>query len=330
MTRKRLKKYIAGFFLLALFTFLGDRGFYYLLFNIENSLYSKNDFEVRFAKYMEGKSFSTLIFGTSRTYEAIHPIHFENKLGEKAFKEAFQGKGPKYNYYFYQLYKKYAGIPKVVIYGVDYFIYAVTSEHQWMSRFAQAEKRRPDGFFAAPLLLLKNKDGIDKFFTGVMNQLKERLTYQKVDKSRFKDIVDVQQYKGETKSKDRMNTNPDKSYMRQLYPKFPGKEGLWFKKLLAELKKDKVTVILVALPDYIGSYKTNFQRQRFMSELKALLRDNDNIHIFNYNRPKRFELGNINYFNDGGYGQTNSHLSESGALVFSKILAQDIEQFYKK
>ncbi|MCP5047817.1 MAG: hypothetical protein GY940_11645, partial [bacterium] len=103
---KKTGRYIARFLLFLLFMFIFDRGLYYLLNRMEKNFYPpKSDFEKHFEFYMADKSFSTLIFGTSRTYEGIHPAYFEEKLGEKAFKETFQGKGPKYNYYFYQLYK---------------------------------------------------------------------------------------------------------------------------------------------------------------------------------------------------------------------------------
>lgn len=329
MKQKNIIKYIGGFILLFLFTFLCDRGLYYLLFNLETGLYSKNDFEQRFAKYMEGKSFSTLIFGTSRTYEGIHPVYIEDKLGEKCFKEAFQGKGPEYNYHFYQLYKQYAGVPKVVIYGVDYFIYTVASEHQWMSRFTKTLHRHPDPFFAAPLLLLKNKQNLDKFYTSVMNRLNDSVAAKK-DDNQFKDIIDVQQYTGEAKSKLRMKTKAYKNFERQPYPRYPGAEGSWFVKLLDLLDKDGVTVILVSLPDYIGSYKTNYQRDKFIQNLKGLMRKRKKVHVLNYNRPRRFELNKLNYFNDGGYGETNSHLSELGARIFTNKLAEEIRKYYKE
>jgi hypothetical protein len=124
-------------------------------------------------------------------------------------------------------------------------------------------------------------------------------------------------------------TEPYDNYKRQAYPPFPGKEGLYFKKLLDELERDHVTVILVALPDYFGSFKTNLQRHDFALHLRQLTQEYENLFFYNYNRPRKFPLSNTEYFNDGGYGETNSHLSQKGAKVFNKLLIKDIKKHYQ-
>jgi hypothetical protein len=192
---KKIWKYGAGFFLLVFFLFLFDRGLYYVIFRAEASMYSQNEFEQQFEKYMSGKSFNTLIFGTSRSFEGINTTYLERKTKQRAFKETFQGKGPKYNYYFYNVYKKYAGIPKVVIYGVDYFIYTVESDPKWMARFASTEPKKSFGLFSSPLLLLKNKKKIDNFHNNILIQLKGEKSGQ--DESEIiKEIIAVQTYVG--------------------------------------------------------------------------------------------------------------------------------------
>jgi len=328
MNGKKILTYVAGVLLFLVCLFLTDRGLYYLINRMETDMYSKNDFELRFEEYMQGKSFNTLIFGTSRTYEGIHPIYFEKYLGVKAFKEAFQGKGPKYNYYFYKLYKKYAGVPKVVVYGVDYFIYNVTSDPKWMSRFKLEEETPAFDWFAAPLLLVHNKKKIDNFHNNLLMELGKKPATE-VNKDRFKDIIDVQVYTGIMQQGDLLKAEYTRRHHRQVFMTPPGVEGEYFDKLLKELDRDGVTVILTGIPSFYGTYKTNFQHNAFLLQLKSFLRIYKRLYILNFNRPGKFPLEDKAYFNDGGYGQTNSHLSQLGSQKFCEMLLKSIADHYK-
>jgi hypothetical protein len=297
---------------------------------VEANFYPKTEFEELFARYVSDKEFSTLIFGTSRAYEGIHPVYIEQELGEKAYKETFQGKGPKYNYYFYKVYKKYAGVPKVVIYGVDYFVYTVISDPKWMSRFDidQTEEEKID-YFSSPLLLLEYKEKIDNFHNNVLIHFQELQASRKKKEDCLQDFFDMDNYTGiEIPDKKLIGKRP-RRYERQFFPRPPGKEGRYFEKLIEELAADNVTVILVGLPDYFGSYKTNFEREEFLLNLKRIAREYKSVYIYNYNRPRNFDLRNPDYFNDGGYGQTNSHLSKTGAKEFNRILCQDLKKHYR-
>jgi len=328
---KRVKKYLAGFFLLALFLFLFDRGLFFLISRMEAGFYPKKEYEKRFEAFVKGRRYTTLILGTSRAYEGIHPYFIERFLHQKAFKESYVGKGPKYNYYFYQLYKKYAGIPRVVIYGVDYFIFNLTTDSKWLARFDMEEEKKEErvDYFSSPLLLVKHKKKIDNFMNNVVIRLQEVAADGETNET-LKEFSDIQKYIGEPKRDKGLVTERYKKYLRQLYPRSPGKEGDFFIKLLDELKRDGVTVVLVGLPDYFGTYKTNFQRNEFLQHLKTLRRDFKNLYIYNYNRPNQFPLSNPLYFNDGGYGQTNSHLSLEGARVFNKMLMEDLKKHYEE
>jgi hypothetical protein len=326
----KIKKYLAGFFLLMLFTFLFDRGLFLLLSNLEAHFYKPENFEDRFARFVKDKHYNTLILGTSRAYDGIHPYYIAKFLGQKAFRETFQGKGPKYNYYFYHVYKKYAGIPKVVIYGVDYFIYAVESDPKWMARFNLEKKNKNEdvNFFSSPLLLLQYKKKIDNFHNNVLIHFQEKSPPKKNEDS-FKDFIEIQEYRGVKAPNKKMIIKRPAKFRRQFFIRYPGQEGRYFKKLLDELEKDKVTIILVALPDFIGTYKTNFQREEFIFHLKTLKRDYKNCYVYNYNRPRVFDINNVDYFNDGGWGNTNSHLSKLGGIVFNKILCEDLRKHYQ-
>ncbi|UCH97674.1 MAG: hypothetical protein JSV88_12720 [Candidatus Aminicenantes bacterium] len=326
----KIKKYLIGGFLFILFVFLFDRGLFYLITTLETKFYSKNKFEKRFEKYVKDKTFTTLIFGTSRTYEGIHPCYIEKELGQRVFKETFQGKGPKYNYYFYKLYKKYAGIPKMVIYGVDYFIYNITSDTKWMARFETEVPKEHVGYFSGPLLLVKYKNRIDNFHNNLLIRLKEKEDLDAGEES-VRDFIAIHQYSGleVPKEKKKLVSKYIRNHKLQRYRRYPGIEGEYFMKLMEEWHQDKVTVILVVLPDYFGTYRTNFERKVFALHLKRLEWKYKNVFFYNYNRPQYFFfLRNRDYFNDGGWGQTNSHLSKTGAQVFNKILAKDLKKHF--
>lgn len=325
---KKTIKYFVRFLLFAAFIFIFDRALYYVIFNLESNFYSKNKYEQRFESFMQGRSYNILILGTSRSYEGIHTCYFNEIPGIKAFKETFRGKGPKYNYYFYKLFKKYAGIPKMVVIGVDYFVFNITSDPQWMSRFKDEAYKESYAPFSAPLLLVQNKKKIDNFHNNIMIRIKQNSTHD-MDNDTFKDIIEIQKYRGIDKSVKELVTKRPKRFSRQDYIHYPGIEGKYFSKLLEELDKDKVTVILVGLPDYIGTYRTNYQRIMFMTELKGLVRDFEHTYIYNYNKLREFPLDKKSYFNDGGYGQTNSHLSQKGAEHLSRMLIKDIKKYLK-
>jgi hypothetical protein len=327
MLRKSVTRYFAGFFLFILFLFLFDRGLFFLISTLKTNVYKKNKFEKRFENYLKEKHFSTLIFGTSRTYEGIHPYYFETEIGQKAFKESFQGKGPKYYYYFYQLYKKYAGIPKVVVYGVDYFIYNITSDDKWLARFKNLIQKKID-YFSPALLLVKYKATIDEFFNNLLILLKGEKDPDDSEDS-FDDFIHMQEYTGVIiPDKGPIAKRPD-NYIRQFFFHFPGKEGHFFEKLLEEMDKDGVKVILVGLPDYYGTYKTNFERRDFANELKRWEQKYKNVFFYNYNRLYMFPLKKEEYFLDGAYGLTNSHLSKIGARVFNKMLIEELRKLYR-
>ena len=103
---------------LILALFLLDRGGYRLIVAAENSFYSDPGYFPRFRAFAKGTPYDTLILGTSRTYEAVHPVYFSRRLKRNAYKEAYFGRSPRYNYYFYRFFKKVAGRPRIVIYGV--------------------------------------------------------------------------------------------------------------------------------------------------------------------------------------------------------------------
>jgi hypothetical protein len=195
-----------------------------------------------------------------------------------------------------------------------------------MARFETNTPEEIPGLFSSPLLLVKHKRKIDNFHNNILIRLVEKLEPGNGNEA-LKDFVRMHQYIGCTSDKKNLVTRTPAKYDRQNYPQGPGKEGEYLIKLLEELEKDQVTVILTALPDYWGSYKTNFQRVKFIRNLR-LLQKYKNVYVLNYNHRERFPLEDPELFNDGGYGQTNSHLSQKGAKQLCEILLDDIKKYY--
>ncbi len=308
-------------FLAALLVF--DRGLSLAVRAIEHRSYGKSDFEQRLGRYLAGRNPAVLVFGTSRTFEGIIPAHLESCLGKKIFKEAYWGKGPKYNYYFYQLYKKRVGVPKLVIYGVDYFIYNAESNVRWMSRFNLGEKAAGFDVLAGPLLLFKNKKHNDEFLNNLMTDLGR--TAPAADSGGDEDLF------------DKINTHPgapapdDNPKLRtERPPQFSSsassrraRRGL-FLAFWMSLRKPTAESRPWSRSDYIGSLRTNWQMPGFHRHLQDLSRRYENVTLLVYNTPRDFDLDKPELFLDGGYGKTNSHLSQRGAAVLGRKLCRDL------
>lgn len=313
-------------FLTALLLF--DRGFSLAVRVIEQNAYGTSDFEQRLTRYLSGQKYSSLILGTSRTFEGIIPAHLENCLGQKFFKEADSGRGPKYNYYFYRMFKKHAGVPKVVVYGVDYFIYNIESNARWMSRFNLNKGALGVDLFAAPLLLFKNKKHNDEFFNNILID-PDRTTAAAIPGDDLFDKINSHQGVPVKPDNPKVITEKPPRFSHQNYPKPPGKEGDYFLRLLDNMKADGVKVVLVSLPDYIGSLRTNWGMPRFHQHLRDLGRRYSNVTVLLYNSPRDFELDKPELFRDGGWGKTNSHLSMAGAVKLGQKLCHDLAPLYR-
>lgn len=285
------------------------------------SPYSLND---KFARIKKKSDYQALILGTSRTYDAIHPFYIRKELGIKAFKEAFVGKGPMYNYYFYQEYKKHFPVPRLVLYGLDYFLYNVTTERHWMQRFDQDVVNsvyQNSGFS----MLLANKANIDSLINTVLNSWPKKLV-QNDNLMIEQDIFRMENYLGLASAGDLDPLEPP-HFSKFFFFEYPGQEGVYFSRLLEELRRDRVTVLLVSLPEFIGTYRSNKSHRQFRRAFRLYQRKYDHVHFLDYNHSRKFVLHNPEYFIDGGYGKTNSHLSRRGAEIFNRMLIEDLRKF---
>ena len=329
------KQHLSGFLLFFLFLLAFDRGLFYLIHAWEARAYHKEelgkifsrkgDFNKHFLRMPKG-TYNTLIMGSSRTHRGIHPYYLYRYLGQKAFKIARAKIRLKFNYYFYNQYKKYAGVPKVVIYGLDYFMFKLESNPYFMKFVGESDTRGGD-YSNGPLLLLSNKRKIDSFFNDSLEQLADSLKPDTGEPGEPKAFNEIDPFTGYEKKIPLAKQKPGR-FKRLEYVGYPGQEGIYFTKLLNQWEEDGVQVVLVFLPDFIGTYESNFQQDLFKAEIRRLTAPYPRVFIYDYNRPDKFPLTNPDYFLDGNYGRTNSHLSREGASLFNRMLCADLKKHY--
>lgn len=328
------KKHLIRSLVFLFFLILFDRGLFYIIQSIEHNYYKRKNFKRIFWQRKDfnknfirlpKNTYNTLIMGSSRTYRGIHPYYIHKRLKQNAFKIAKAKIGVKFNYYFYNEYKKYAGVPRVVIYGVDYFIFTKRSAENFL-RFIGVEDLGKNNYKKGVLLLLSNKEKIDSFFNNMLDTLNQIYTSD-LDTPGTKEIQIIDPFIGYDGG--RINEHKPRHFKTFYYTPYPGEEGIYFTKLLKECEADGVKMILVFLPDYIGTYESNSQVNAFKKDIQRVAGGYKNVFIYDYNDPEVFPLRNPDYFLDGGYGKTNSHLSREGARIFNRMLVKDLKKHYR-
>lgn len=333
-TKKTFKYYAGTALLFFLFLAIFDRGFFYLLSQWEKGFYKKNhlqriffqrrDFNKHFLHLPKG-TYNTLIFGSSRTHRGIHPFHIHKDLGQSAFKIAKGKISIKFNYYFYFEYKKYAGTPDVVIYGLDYFMFKRES-HPFFLKSISGEDIGSKKHGGGPLLLVSNKKRFDTLLNDALEQFNAP---PPVPEAPAPAAAAIDPFTGYDKGgKDELVHQKSSNAKTFDYAPYPGMEGEFFLKLLDQLKKDGVQVVLVSLPDYIGTYESNREYGDFMKDIRELAARYSCVTVYDYNHPGRFDLSNRGYFLDGGWGKTNSHLSREGADAFHRMFLPELRKHY--
>ena len=136
----------------------------------------------------------------------------------------------------------------------------------------------------------------------------------------------MENYMGVPNTGDVVTQEPPQ-YDKVFFFQYPGQEGVYFSRLMEELHRDKVTVLLISLPDYIGTYWTNIFHRKYLRAFRYYQRKYNNVHFLNYNHIKKFDLNNPEYFINGGYGRTNSHLSRAGAEILNRLLINDLRKY---
>lgn len=332
--------YLCGLAILLFLLF--DRGLFFLLregaYRFHQNSQPKKDWYGH-SSWIKKKYYNTLILGTSRTKEGIHPIYLYKQLGLRAYNAASPGRYPKFNYLFYQDFKKRNGKPGIVIYGIDYFLFSKTSSPGQLQQlrgegrgmvkridYRQAVNKSAP-FFSRISLLFRTKPDIDQFFADCIDYLSVIWEDQE-----NKDILPagISTYTGLYGTIDTQTRQPPATWDKAPYKAFPGKEGNYFRRLLEELREDRVRVFLVVLPDYYQVYETNHEHDKFHQDMDGISKRFRNVVYFNYNSPRQFDLKNPAYFSDGEYGNRISHLSVYGSKILSLKLCRAIRQYYDK
>ncbi len=319
-----------------------DTSLCYLVDNIE--LYSEKEkaYLKALESFLHEKKWDILIFGSSRVYEAVHPLHIKKSLGRNAFREGAHGKNAKYNYLLYKEFKRMGHIPELVIYGMDYFVHHRGSEKEMLARFGEKYNKEKNsgknqnrnmkpGFLS---LYEKRADTAEKINNSI-NYIQNNITVSN-ETENYKKMVrlieDTQRYLGSSSNHfNQLITVRPNNMHREIYVPHPGYEGEWFLKLLDELEKDKVRVMLIIIPDYYGTYITQTQKRAHIKEIMALTKKYGNISIHNYNAHNSgFPNKKEEFFMDGGYGTSISHLSKDGAeYFFNNYLLKDLKAIFK-
>jgi hypothetical protein len=269
-------------------------------------------------------SYQVLVLGTSRTFEAVHPSHIERALGVKAFKEASKGKGLRYAYEFYKIYRETVGTPKVVLYGVDYFLFGLRSDAGPLSRLHPGTSGPAQGGAPfMPLLTLARKASNDRAILAALERAQQRLSSGSGAFDPEHNQADMAAYTGRESSRVVPRPEPAR-YERIPFARFPGVEGEFLLRLLEACAADRVMVMFVYPPDYLATRRTNHEHDAFASELRRVIAGAPHAFFFDYDDPTRFRTADPSLFWDGDYGNQNSHLSRRGAEEFARLYLSDL------
>ena len=301
---------------------LFDRLLYSAINGVEARIERDTAVRPKLAALPAPSAYEWLILGTSRGYEAIHPALIRRELGAKAFKEAYQGKGLRYQYEFYKLYRQMVGRPRVVVLALDYFMFETRSDPLQLRRLGlDVPPGGRDWLSPWRLRLVSDRPRVEKAILRILERVQARFSAGFDPERR---VADMEAYTGAPASHVVERPEPAE-YHRADYRPYPGNEGAYFDKLVQEWTAGGIVVALVYPPDYVGTHKTNVGHEAFIADVRRLVRSCTTCSVLDYAGPDRFPIATASYFLDGGYGNPNSHLSEAGAALFHRVWLQDMK-----
>lgn len=280
-----------------------------------------------------------LIFGTSRSDKAFDQNLLATRLDIRIVKTTYAGRYPQFNYFFYLQHRSEHPRPKAVFYGMDYFMFerkSLPSELVFLGKIVKQDDLDPAGSANDASLLLsrvswlfRKKPDIDNYLGDLIRLERgaEAADENEADDAPTEDRDDRRRRRKEILADpSHIKSNPRKPrpFEPRQYQAYPGVEGDFLKKLLAALEEDGVPVFLVFIPDFVGTNETNFELDKFKSDIGALAGPYKNAMILDFNRPDRFNLKNPLLFIDGGWGRTSCHLNARGKVEFSLKFAETV------
>jgi hypothetical protein len=138
-------------------------------------------------------------------------------------------------------------------------------------------------------------------------------------------VADMEAYTGEPVSRVVERAEPAE-FRRADYRPYPGIEGEYFDRLIREWAAEGIVVVLVYPPDYVGTRRTNVGHEAFIADVRRLVRACRTCSVLDYAGAERFPVATAKYFLDGGYGNTNSHLSQAGAALFHRLWMAEVKE----
>lgn len=295
-----------------------------------------------------------MAFGTSRTRHALNQATLSTVLNKRIYDESKAGRFPQYYYYYYQEYRKTHPRPKVVLYGMDYFMFekrtargylarmglgnvtdpldptnTVNEGSRLLSRISWLFRMKPEiDDYLADAMKLKQDSPDEEEGTGTRPRIKapphkKKLKGQRGRKATIAGINSRKLRPHQTTKT--MITRPER-WQKRPYRFYPGVEGRYFGKLLATMAKEGVPVFLLIIPDYVGTNETNFEQNKFKADVRELAGRYRNVFVLDFNRPDRFPLDDPHYFIDGAWGKSNCHLTALGEKEFSRKIAREVRR----
>jgi hypothetical protein len=279
-----------------------------------------------------------LIFGTSRAEQGFNAEVLSALLGYAVRNEAAAGRNAQFHYYYYQSVKNRFPAPKVVIYGLDYFMFEKNSLGLRLVRIDQKTlfaRLSPSGAVnpASALLsrvswLFRMKPQVDELLTDILSSSRGAGTGVDLDEAAGPEQEPGVQGPGSRliRFERRVYTQKPRKWKTRPYVPFPGLEGRFFSRLIKELDEAGIPTFLVFLPEYIGTYETNFEQEKFRGDIGRLVSGLKNVRILDFDSPQAFPLAEPSLFWNGGWGYSNSHLNERGASEFSQALGAAVRK----
>ena len=280
-----------------------------------------------------------LIFGTSRTYCGLAPYILSNQLKKRVILEAESGKSPKYFFSFYRRHRKSFPLPKLVLYGLDYFMFDRRSSPAQLARLGQNIKLEAMNLVLAAdnrssLLsriswLYRKKPDLENYLVDLLRLERESALEGESENAPDKTPGQKQAGGGDVSAGGADRAVRPKTWPTFKYKPFPGVEGIYLEQLLAVLEHEDVPVFLLLIPDYVGTNETNIEQDKFKADVQTLAARHRRVFVLDFNRPGRFNLNDPQLFVDGGWGGANCHLSIPGKVIFTRRVVQAIKQALK-
>ena len=277
--------------------------------------------------YYEIKNADCLIFGASHSSFALNPSII-NEYGLTAVNYSKGGHNSVLNYYLYEKYRKEFSPPKVVIISCPYFNFSAETDSETIFNllsYSEFAGYMFSNIFEFKLKLFKYRKILSDMHTQIFKSIFS-------EKKPIRKIGYLYDFSPELKNTN-LTTNIQipsdrvvyfkEDYVEDGYSKkdISNKEIIeYFHKLLKILQKDNVFVVLVEIPEYIGTRESILNKEIFYKEVKEEIKEYTNTIFINQTEIESFDFEDKTLFFDGGYGLTNSHLSYKGSNQYTKIL----------